>query len=94
MSNPELPPTVWLVNCNAGSLPCGVFLTERDARDFIARHAISGVLSEFPLGESTYDHATRLGLFSPKNDTERSGEFIADFSPRLPHYHFENGQPD
>jgi hypothetical protein len=86
--------TVWLVTRTAAPLPGGVFLTEQAARDYIARHSITGTLSEFPLGESTYDHAIRLGLFRPKNDKERSGWFIAEFSPRLPHYHFTDGSPD
>jgi hypothetical protein len=89
----DLSRTVWLVNRDGAPLPAGVFLTEQAARVFIERHSITGVLSEFPLGESTYEHAVRLGLFRPKSDKERSDWFIAEFSPRLPHYHFENGHP-
>ena len=84
-------PTVWIVTRIEARWPGGIFLTEQAARDYIERHSITGMLSEFPLGESTYDHAIRLGLFHPKNDKERSGWFIAEFSPRLPHYHFEDG---
>lgn len=92
MSPQPYQSTVWIVTANGARWPGGIFLTEQAAREFIDRHAISGMLSEFPLGESTYDHATRLGLFRPKNEKERSGEFIAQFSPRLPHYHFTDGQ--
>lgn len=84
--------TVWVVNSVGASLTCAVFLTEQKAVEFIRRHSLTCTLSEFPLDESTYDPAVSRELFRPKNERETSDEFIGDFSPRLPHFHFEEGR--
>ena len=75
---------VWVFNGNNSSFPCAVFATENEG--------VSGTLTEYPVGISTYSHALQNGLFSPKNEKEKSTKFIETFSPRTKHTHWENGK--
>jgi hypothetical protein len=86
-NNTSTDKTVWIVNAEGSSLPCGIFTTEARAREFIDRYGFPCTLSEYPLDESTYEHAVSRGLFRPKKDHEREIWFISQFTPRLQHYH-------
>lgn len=85
--------TVWVFNGEDCKLPAGIFTTKAAAEDWIHTHQLSGTLSEFPLDEGTYDHAVTRGLFTPKKPHETEPWFIADFSPRLYHEHWRDGEP-
>ena len=89
---PESKPTVWVITQEGAPLPCGIFQDREAAVRFIEGHSLCCTLSEFPLNESTYDHALRLGLFSPKKPHEFETQFVGEFSPRLPHFHFTSGR--
>jgi len=84
--------TVWVFNGEGSRLPSGVFTSQSQAEAWISRHRLSGTLSEFPLGAGAYDHALAVSVFVPKSDRERSPDCIADFSPRLPHFHYSDGR--
>ncbi|WP_442484094.1 DUF7710 domain-containing protein [Aeoliella sp. SH292] len=86
--------TVWVVTGEHGRIPGGIFRTEELAREFIQRYSLTCTLSEYPLDESTYEHALRNDLFRPRKPHESEPRFIAEFAPRLPHYHFQNGSDD
>ena len=86
-------PTVWIFNGEFSQLPAGVFSTKTAAEAWIRRHGLTGTLSEFPLDRGAYDHAVEEGLFKPKKKHEEEPTFIADFSPRLYHDHWQDGNP-
>jgi hypothetical protein len=79
--------TVWVVNPEGSALPCGIFTSAERARGFIGRYGFACTLSEFPLDESTYEHAVSRGLFTPRQDQERDPWFVSQFTPRLQHFH-------
>jgi hypothetical protein len=83
--------TVWMFTGDSSKLPSGIFSSKGKAEDWVRRHKLTGTLSEFPLDNGTYDHAIAEGLFEPRKEHETEAWFIADFSPRLPHEHWRNG---
>jgi hypothetical protein len=83
---------VWIFNGERSSFPGGVFRDLASAESWISRHALSGVLTKYPLGAGAYDHAIEAGLFSPKKDEQRTPGFIGGFScAGFEHYHYEAG---
>jgi len=85
--------SVWVFNGENSRLPSGIFTTKQAAEEWVRANGLSGTLSEYPLDIGTYDHALANGLFVPKTDKEKSSWFKADFSPRMPHDHWSDGQP-
>lgn len=86
---------VWVFCGDKGRFPSGVFATRDDAEKWIDRHAISGTLTAYPLGEGVYDWSLAKGFFTPKREDQRSASFIQNFSSAsLEHYHYENGKSD
>jgi hypothetical protein len=83
--------TIWVFMGTRARLPAGVFSTLQSAEDWIRRHKLAGTLSEYPLDIGACEHATENELFTPKKARESTPEFIADFSPRLEHFHYEDG---
>jgi len=86
--------SVWVFNGEGCALPSGVFRERGAAEAWIRVNKLTGTLSELPLDMGAYDHALAKGLFAPKNEKERSPGFKADFSPRMPHFHWTDGEPD
>lgn len=84
--------TVWVFNGECSPLPAGIFSHRSLAESWIGKNRLSGTLSEFPLDTGAYDHAVANSLFVPKREHEASASFIADFSRRLKHIHFVDGQ--
>jgi hypothetical protein len=84
--------TVWVFNGEQSSLPAGVFATKAAAEEWIRRHRLSGTLSEFPLDVGAYDHAIEAALWMPKKPHESTAAFIASFSPRMQHEHWQDGE--
>jgi hypothetical protein len=87
---------VW-VFCGDGdwpksSFPSGVFSDFQLAREWIEQHRLSGCLTKYPLDTGVYDWCIHHSFFKPKNDLQRSSEFIGRFSSAaLTHHHFELG---
>jgi hypothetical protein len=52
---------VWVFNGVGGSFPAGVFRTKEAAFKWIREHALTGVLTAYPLDEGTFDWAVRHG---------------------------------
>jgi len=84
--------TVW-VFCGDGSiLPSGVFSNQAAAEAWIKKHALSGILTEYPLDTGLYEWALGKGYFKPRFPSHRAPKFIGRFtSAYLTHFHFENG---
>lgn len=84
---------VVLVFCGENSrFPSGVFLSRATAEAWIARHHLSGVLTEYPVDVGVYEWAVGNGTFVPKRPEHHSAAFIGGFtSASLEHTHFLNG---
>jgi hypothetical protein len=68
------------------------FSTQDDATAWIARHRLSGLLTEYPPGVGAYDDAVARGWFRPSRPHRGAPEHIARFSPgSTEHIHFVNG---
>jgi len=72
-----------------------VFRSEIDARTWIEQHAVSGLLTEYPVGDGCYDIAVREGHFSASRAHHGTSDHVAGFSPGWTrHVHFENGRSE
>ena len=92
LKSEKLFDTVWVFNGNRPNFPSGVFPNMDSAKQWIKRHGLSGVLTRYPVGVGVYDLMVEEGLFIPKNEKQKSADFIASFSSaHLEHYHFEDG---
>jgi hypothetical protein len=87
--------TVWIFQGDGARLPSAVFPTRSAAETWIKAHRLSGLLTEYPLGESVYDWAVRHGHFVPRTPEHSSAKFVAGFtSAHLPHAHFSEDSED
>ena len=83
---------VWVFVGAAAKFPSGVFAILADAERWISKHSLTGVLTAYPVGIGVFDQAVEQGTFSPKNDRQRSPDFIGRFSSASQdHYHYEDG---
>lgn len=74
--------------------PAGVFTTKEKAEAWIGANHQTGCLTRYPLDESFYDWAIRVGVFAPKKEHEFGREFKGRFScAGSEHYHYEDGEP-
>jgi hypothetical protein len=85
---------VWVFHGTAAQYASGVFNSEEAGLAWVARHRLTGILSEYPLGEGCFDVAVREGRFQPSKPHHGSPEHIAGFSPGLRHVHLVDGTPD
>lgn len=70
----------------------GVFSSLESATGWIAKHKLTGLLTEFPVDVGAWDFAVANGKFRVKRDDHRTPHFIGAFSnPWLQHFHFEDG---
>ncbi len=84
---------IWIFVSEGASLPSAAFDEEGPAREWIGRHALSGVLTQYPVNVSVYDWAIENGFFEVKSPSHRDPKFVGRFtSASLKHFHFENGQ--
>lgn len=84
--------SVWVFNSPKRNFSGGIFREQEDAVRWIKKHALTGVLTRYPLDTGVYDWAIEQGNFTPKSDHQRSPEFIGGFtSASQDHFHFENG---
>ncbi len=85
--------TVWIFVGEGARFPAGVFADQPSAEAWIARHKLTGVLTEYPVGVGVWDDAVARGNFTPKRDDQRSAAFIGRFSSASQeHVHFEAGE--
>ncbi|MET3382216.1 MULTISPECIES: hypothetical protein [Variovorax] len=83
---------VWVFNGVNAKFPSAVFLVKEDAFGWIKKHALTGVLTKYPVGISVYEWAIESGNFKVKSEKDSTPEFIGKFSSAAQeHMHFENG---
>ena len=79
---------MWVLNC--GDLfPCGVFESKEKAETIIKKHKLKGTLTKYPVNELVYDWAIENKYFNPKDEKQKTSEFIGNFSTAYQdHYHY------
>lgn len=83
---------LWVFIAPGAGIPGGVFSERALAEEWIAKHSLSGTLFTVVLDSPPYDDAILNGLFTPRKPHESTPEFIASFTPRSMHYHYEHGK--
>lgn len=87
--------TVWIFSGAGSRFSSGAFVDKNAAMMWISKHKLSGVLTQYPLGQGVYDWAIENELFEIKKEHESSPEFIQKFTCAVQeHYHFEDGVLD
>jgi hypothetical protein len=94
MQDDAIPGGIWVFQAPLkGRFAGGLFSTRAEAEAWIERHALSGVLTLYPLDEGVYNWAIQKGLFRPKKPHESEAPFIGGFTTASqPHYHYEGGR--
>ncbi|SCL38098.1 hypothetical protein GA0070624_6096 [Micromonospora rhizosphaerae] len=87
-------PTVWVFHGEGARFASGVFASRADGLDWVAQHRLTGILSEYPLGEGCYDWALARGRFRPSKPHHGKPGHVAEFSPSLDHVHVTDGATD
>lgn len=87
--------SVWIFHGEGARFASAVFATVADAEAWIGKHALTaltGMLTEYPLGEGVFDWAVCNGTFTPTKPKHQESAFIGGFtSAAQEHIHFENG---
>lgn len=91
MSDEEL--YVWVFCGEGARFPAAVFSSRATAETWIAANHVSGVLTAYPMDESSYDWAVRKGFFKPKTEVHAGPKFIQRFSSAYQkHVHYFDGR--
>lgn len=84
--------SIWVFMAPQAAFPAGVFFILDEAEAWIARHQLSGVLTEYPVGMGVFDWALETGSFRPKPEKKIDAKFIGQFtSASMVHFHYEDG---
>lgn len=83
----------WIFHGEGARFASGAFVSEEQAMEWIGRHRLTGILTEYPLGVGAYDDAVERGLFRPSRDHHGTPEHVGQFSPgRTRHVHVFEGR--
>lgn len=85
---------VWVFHGERNPFASGVFGNEADGLEWVARHGLTGILTEYEVGDGCYDLAVRQGRFINTKPHRGSADHVAAFSPGLDHIHVRAGQRD
>lgn len=86
---------VWVFHGAGSRFTGGVFTSRQQAEEFVQQYQLSGILTKYPLGISTYDWAQQEGFFQPTKSEQYTTGFIQRFtSASQKHYHYEEGNCD
>ena len=56
-------------------------------------HSLTGILTEYPVGEGVLDWAIRKEYFKPKPELAANPSYVGQFtSVEQEHFHYENGE--
>lgn len=81
---------VWVFHGAGGRFTSGVFASQAQAEEFITRYRLTGCLTKYPVGISTYDWAIEQQFFTPKKPAHYEAGFIQRFTDASQeHYHYD-----
>lgn len=87
--------TVWVFSGEGSRFPSGIFNDRDTAHAWIEKHKLTGVLTQYPIGQGVFDWAIENELFKPQKEVEFSPGFIQQFTcASQEHYHYEDGEID
>lgn len=87
-------PVVWIFHGEDAPFASAVFQTRDEGLAWAAKHSVSGVLTEYPVGNGCYDVALALGTFTPTRPHHGTPRHVASFSPGwTEHVHLRVGRP-
>lgn len=83
---------IYVFNGVKKGFPSAVFNDLQKASEWISLHKLTGVLTRYPINIGVYDWAVENEYFVPKDESQISADFIANFSSSsLEHFHYEEG---
>jgi hypothetical protein len=85
--------SVWVFHGDRARLAAAVFPSRADGLAWVARHRLTGLLTEYPVGDGCYDIALAQGRFRPSKPHHGSSEHVAGFSASGEHIHVLDGEP-
>ena len=93
MDDGQNNPTVWIVHGENARFASGVFDREEDGLARARKHGVSGILTEYPVGDGCYDLAIAGQHFRPSRPHHGTSEHVAAFSPGwTKHRHIVGGE--
>ena len=86
-------PWVWVFNAVGAMFPCGVFTSVAQAEQAIAAWKLSGTLTQYHVGELSYQWDVDRGLYrvplsGRQVDTDLVSRYVSSY---WEHYHYEDG---
>lgn len=89
--------SVWILHSANARFAGGAFSNVSEAEAWIGKQALTGLLTEYPMNEGTFDWAIRTGNTGMKNEKLKlrikDPSFIGGFtSASQNHYHYEQGK--
>jgi hypothetical protein len=67
--------SVWIFHGAQGRFAGAVFTSVEKAEQWIKKHNLAGVLTEYPLDEGVYDWAIENELFAVKKDSQKESVY-------------------
>jgi hypothetical protein len=85
---------VWVFMGAKATFPSAVFQSTAQAEEWIRKHRLTGVLTQYPVGISVLDWVIEKGHFSPNPERLLDPNFVGRFSSAYTeHFHYEDGLP-
>jgi hypothetical protein len=86
---------IWIFHGEGARFASGVFTTEDLALEWVARHRLTGVVTQYPVNAGAYDEAIANGWFRPSKPHHGTPTHVAGFSPgHTEHIHVRDGKFD
>ncbi|CAA7391639.1 DUF7710 domain-containing protein [Chryseobacterium fistulae] len=74
------------------NFPSGIFTTLENAKEWIDKYSLNGILNKYPIDMGVYDWAIKEDFFTIKNEYQKESKFIQRFiCASMEHFHFEDG---
>jgi len=83
---------MWVFLGDQAAFPSGIFSGLDKAEEWIAKHELDGILTEYPVDEGVYDWAARNLYFVPNSTKVIDSKLISRFtSSRMKSFHYGKG---
>ncbi len=75
------------------NFPSGIFTTLLNAKEWIEKHSLNGILNKYPVDMGVYNWAIKENFFTIRNEYQKESKFIQRFTcASMEHFHFEDGK--